>query len=110
MQMKQVHTIQGAKKFFRRLSRMNKRNYSLSKTCEELTELQELLLKSMNKRAPNRPTKQQIIEEMGDVEIRLLILKRKLGISQKELSDRKIYKANKFIGYINEGKYKDGNI
>ena len=108
--MKKVKTIQGAKRFFRKLSKMNSRKYSLSKTCEELTELQELLLKTLNKRYDARPTKEQIIEELGDVEIRLSILKRKFGITQKELDTRKIYKANKFIGYVNQKEYTDGNI
>lgn len=108
--MKQVNTIQEARKFFRKLGKMNKRSYSITKACEELTELQEVLLKSLNKRGENRPSKEQITEEFGDVEMRLSIIKTKFGINRKSLNIRKIYKANKFIGYINAGEYKDGNI
>lgn len=103
--MKKVNSIKGAKRFFRRLKRRNTVNYNLSKACEELTELQELILKKMNKRPINQPTKDLFIEEIGDVEMRLLILKDQLGVTSKELNDRKISKANKFIGYINEGTY-----
>lgn len=103
--MKEVTTIKGAKRFFRRLKRMNTRAYNLSKACEELTELEEIILKKMNKRPINQPAKQLFIEEIGDVEMRLFILKDQLNITTKELNDRKISKANKFIGYINKGEY-----
>jgi len=106
MKMKNIKTIQGAKKFFRILARKNDYNYILSKTCEELTELQEVLLKMMNKKGENKPPRQNLIEELGDVEIRLYNLKKRLKITQKDLNDRKIYKANKFIGYFNGGKYR----
>ena len=103
--MKRVNSIKGAKRFFRQLKRRNTKQYNLSKTCEELTELQELLLKTMNKRPANRPSKQMLIEEIGDVEMRLFILKDQLNITGSEVIKRKVDKANKFIGYINEGKY-----
>jgi hypothetical protein len=104
--MKNVKTIGGAKKVFRYLSKNNDYKFLLSKSCEELTELQEVLLKMSNKIGDAKPPKQHLIEEIGDVETRLLMLKKRFRITQKQVNDRKIYKANKFIGYLNEGKYK----
>lgn len=100
-----VENIFQARTFFRWLSGEIDENYLLTKTCEELTELQELLLKTVNKKAPNKPKVDKIIEEIGDVEFRLDMLKKKLGIDPKLIENRKIYKANQFITYINSGKY-----
>lgn len=105
--MKQVKTLKGARRFFRYIGdKVNDKSYNLSKASEEIAELQELVLKTLNKRAPNKPSKQSIIDEIGDVEMRIYILKRDLKITQQEINERKIYKANKFIGYIKSGDYK----
>lgn len=92
---------------FRFLGRNNNKKFLLSKTCEELTELQEILLKTMNKIDPHRPSREHLIEEIGDVEIRLAMLKERFKITNKDIVRRKMYKANKFVGYLNQGTYKN---
>lgn len=104
--MKNVKTIKGARRVFRYIAKGNYENFLLAKTCEELTELQEVLLKMMNKKGKHKPARKFLIEELGDVEIRLYNLKKRFNITQEELNKRKIYKANAFVGYLNEGKYK----
>lgn len=99
-----IETPFQAQTFFNWLSGEVDEDYILSKTCEELTELLELLLKTMNKDAKHKPSKEKIIEEIGDVEFRVRMLRRKLGISYKAVEDRKIYKANQLAQMINNGK------
>jgi len=101
-----VANTNGASRLFRYLAKNNNEKFLLAKTCEELTELQEVLLKMMNKIDPHKPTKDHLIEEIGDVYIRLEMLMERFKISVWEINVRKVYKANKFIGYLNEGKYK----
>lgn len=99
-----IETAFQAQTFFNWLSGEVDEDYLLSKTCEELTELQELLLKTINKDAKHKPAKEKIIEEIGDVEFRLRMLRRKLAISYKDIENRKIYKANQLVQLINNGK------
>lgn len=102
-----INTEREYKGLFLMIGAKNDEKFLLSKTCEELTELQEVLLKMMNKIDPHKPSREHLIEEIGDVEIRLQMLKSRFRISPKQIHDRKVYKANKFIGYLNEGKYKN---
>lgn len=51
------------------------------KALEEMAELSEVLLKTLTKNGKEKPPLEKIIEELGDVEFRLLILKTKLGIT-----------------------------
>lgn len=96
-----------ADNLFGYISRVCDEKFLLSKSCEELTELQEVLLKMSNKIDPHKPSKEHLIEEIGDVEIRLRMLKSRYEITDEDIAKRKLYKANKFIGYLNEGKYKN---
>lgn len=107
MYIRKVKGLTGANRVFSYLSKNNNEKFLLAKTCEELTELQEVLLKMMNKIDPHKPSKEHLIEEIGDVEIRLQMLKKRFKIKYSDISGRKLYKANKFIGYLNEGKYKN---
>lgn len=103
----EVATQEECKGLFQMLGAKNDEKFLLAKTCEELTELQEVLLKMMNKIYPHKPSREHLIEEIGDVEIRLQMIKSRFRITPKEIEDRKLYKANKFVGYLNEGKYKN---
>lgn len=67
--------------------------YNKLKCIEECTELTEVLVKSMTKKPDLAPSEQSIIEEIGDLEIRLAVIKRMYGesavnvrINQKQAS------------------------
>lgn len=86
------------------LSKTNKGNYNLIKACEELTELQEVLLKRIVKgEGPKNPSNLSIIEEIGDVQIRLDVLKKIFG--EYEVEQRIRSKSNKFKTYLEEKRY-----
>jgi NTP pyrophosphatase (non-canonical NTP hydrolase) len=54
--------------------------YNHTKACEELAELSTELLKKINKRGnPKEPSDQAVIDELGDVTIRLAVLVRMYG-------------------------------
>ncbi len=56
------------------LAKKNGYEYNLSKASEELQELSLVLTQKLNK--PYKITDQEIIDEIGDVEIRLAILRK----------------------------------
>jgi hypothetical protein len=86
------------------LAKTNTTEYNLIKSCEELTELQEVLLKRFTKGGgPKRPSSESIIEEIGDVQIRLDILKQLFG--EKAVEDRIKYKSEKFISHLEAKRY-----
>lgn len=89
------------------LAKTNRPEYNVLKTCEELAELQEKLLKFHLKVPEHKPTEEQIIEEVGDVFLRLMIL-----IHQYDWEDavekRVEQKEAKLVNYYKEGKYKGG--
>jgi len=68
------------------------------KALEEMSELSECLLKSLTKNGKDKPPLSKIIEEMGDVEVRLNILKHKLGIV-KEVGKRYAIKSEEIRKY-----------
>lgn len=89
------------------LAQKNTYQYNLLKTCEELNELSEILLKKVNKfGGPKEPTDDAIIEEIGDVQLRLLVLFEVFDDSKIE--ERVQYKLKKYKEYIEEGKYTGG--
>lgn len=85
----------------------NRLDYTVLKTCEELTELQERLLKFHLKIPEKRPSMEDIAEELGDVLIRLVQLTEKLELEDL-LEARMKYKVEKLWGYYLSGKYKGG--
>lgn len=90
------------KKIIKKLSQSNEYEYNLLKASEELSELSLVLLQFVNK--PNKVDKQEIIDEIGDVEIRLEILKELFD--KKSVKKRVKYKIGKFKSYIKDDKYK----
>ncbi len=78
--------------------------YNYDKTIEELFELGEVLMKKkLKKGGAKEPSDASIIEEIGDVQIRLDVLKKLFGETavQKRVED----KLAKFEGFFKEGKY-----
>jgi len=106
--LEEIKTTVGASQIFEYLARTNKKKFNFSKLAEELTELNEICLKYINKKKEFKPTKEKFIEEIGDVRIRLGILEQALGINVLDISNRIIFKANKFLEYIKEDKYDKG--
>lgn len=86
------------------LAETNTWEYNHLKAAEELMELAEVLLKKVNKKGGiKEPLDQAIIDEIGDVEIRLDVLGR--IYSAAAINDRYYGKLAKFDGFIEEGKY-----
>lgn len=79
--------------------------YNYTKLSEELFELGEVLLQTVNKKGDYRPSLKKIIEESGDVILRLHILCLSLGIADK-VNERANTKMNKILKLLEEGKYK----
>lgn len=87
------------------LTESNEEEYNYLKAAEELNELSEVLLKKVIKKGgPKEPADNMIIEEIGDVYIRLEILSNMFG--NQAVQDRISDKLNKYRQYIKEGKYK----
>ena len=92
-------------KIIETLAASNAYDYNIDKTIEELLELAEVLMKQKLKfGAPKCPTFQDVIDEIGDVQIRLDILKELYGA--KEVENRINKKLFTFSHYIKEDKYK----
>lgn len=85
----------------------NSPKYNYSKLCEELFELGEVCSKMINKKSEAAPSKEKLIEELGDVYLRIYIICKQENIIEKvdERINAKLEQLNK---YISEGKYKGG--
>lgn len=103
----EINDIDTAEMFFTQLALTNTDIYNTTKLLEELAELSEKLLKSVNKHSDHKPPQQEITDEMGDVFVRLVMYGISKGISEDDLRSRLIHKANKFKGYIKEGIYEN---
>lgn len=87
------------------LSKSNDRSYNYTKLAEEMAELDELILKRVNKEKTSKnPPDELIAEEVGDTLFRLNVLMKMLGIRDKVLS-RIDFKVDKYKSYIEENKY-----
>lgn len=93
------------KKVIKTLVNTNDPTYQLVKACKELSELNTAVLQYVTKKG-RKTTKQEIIDEIGDVKIRIKILEKVFG--EKEVKKRVDFKLKKFGGYIKEGKYEGG--
>lgn len=82
----------------------NDYKYNLLKTAEELQELSLAITQLINK--PNKVDEQEIIDELGDVKIRLKVIQH--FFSRKKVKERIKFKLDKFRSYIKEDKYKGG--
>lgn len=82
----------------------NGQEYNFRKTAEELMELALVLLQTINKKQHGAPDEQEIIDEIGDVIIRLEVLKRLY--SDEKINQRIKFKMDKFQAYIDTKKYR----
>lgn len=100
-----ITNVDDAEDFFSFLALTNTKSYNITKLLEELSELSEKLLKSINKHSDHKPSQNQIVDEIGDVMIRSVMYCICNNISEDDLKERLIHKANKFREYIEEGIY-----
>lgn len=84
------------------LHEKNGYEYNLHKASEELQELSLVLTQKLTK--PHKVNDQEIIDEIGDVEIRLEILKR--IFNKDKINKRIVDKLKKFQEYHDSDKYR----
>lgn len=85
-----------------KMVKTNETSYNVDKTIEELLELAEALMKRKLK-GDHGATQQDVIDEIGDVQIRLDVLKEIMG---PEAVDKRIdAKLEKFSGFYANNKY-----
>ena len=89
---------------YNHLLNVNDEDYTFRKTIEELQELSLILTQRLNKSKELVPDK-DIIEEIGDVEIRLKVLKKMFP--SKLIKKRINFKLTKFYKYIVDKTYKN---
>jgi NTP pyrophosphatase (non-canonical NTP hydrolase) len=88
-----------------KLATHNEPEYNEGKLIEELAELMEVIMKRKNKvGCPKQPTIQDLIDELGDVEMRVAIYKKMLGLNA-DVDIRIGTKLNKFADYLQDNKY-----
>lgn len=78
--------------------------YNCSKCIEELQELSLVLTQRLNKGTEKVPD-EKIIEEIGDVKVRLKYLESFFG--EKKIETRFNKKIDQLYGYLKSGKYKN---
>ena len=84
------------------LVKTNDPNYQLSKINEECLELGLALTQRLNK-GERGASNDDIIDEIGDLEIRLQIAKKIFG--EKQVNDRIQFKLDKYKEYASKGLY-----
>ena len=89
------------KELIKYLVENNDYKYNLLKTAEELQELSLVLTQMALKE--EKVDKQEVIDEIGDVIIRLNVLFHLFSL--KKISKRIKFKLNKLKSYIKENKY-----
>ena len=89
------------KELIKYLVENNDYKYNLLKTAEELQELSLVLTQMALKE--EKVDKQEVIDEIGDVIIRLNVLFHLFSL--KKISKRVTFKLNKLKSYIKENKY-----
>jgi hypothetical protein len=88
-------------KTIKELAKSNDYNYNLLKASEELQELSLVLTQYINK--PDRVEIKEIIDEIGDVKIRIKILEKLFN--KKSIKERVVFKINKFKTYLKNKEY-----
>lgn len=108
LKIEKIETMGQARQIFHFLGVNNKPEYNITKLCEELAELQDVLLKRHNKKPDKWPSDQSIIDEIGDVRSRITMFMASYGISEDDILKRHIDKSNKYLGYIKQNQYDRG--
>ncbi len=86
------------------LAKTNSLEYNLHKASEELLELALVLTQTLTK-STHKPDDQATIDEIGDVIIRLGILKKLYN--KEKIKERVNYKLSKYTEYIDHKSYKN---
>ena len=89
------------KELIKYLVENNDYKYNLLKTAEELQELSLVLTQMALKK--EKVDKQEVIDEIGDVHIRLKVIQH--FFSRKKVKKRVKFKLDKLKSYIKENKY-----
>ena len=89
------------KELIKYLVENNDYKYNLLKTAEELQELSLVLTQMALKK--EKVDKQEVIDELGDVHIRLKVIQH--FFSRKKVKKRVKFKLDKLKSYIKENKY-----
>lgn len=89
------------KELIKYLVENNDYKYNLLKTAEELQELSLVLTQMVLKK--EKVDKQEVIDEIGDVKIRLKVIQH--FFSRKKVKKRIKFKLDKLKSYIKENKY-----
>ena len=89
------------KELIKYLVENNDYKYNLLKTAEELQELSLVLTQMALKK--EKVDKQEVIDEIGDVKIRLKVIQH--FFSRKKVKKRIKFKLNKLKSYVKENKY-----
>lgn len=78
------------------------KEYIILKTIEELAELQEVLIKVVTKPIGALEDKrlEHLIEELGDVELRVTQIQKELGVTDKV--EKRILKKMRTLGLLTE--------
>lgn len=105
---KRIDTLGQSYEIFEFLGRHNTKKYNLAKLAEELNELSDVCLKIHNKKPDKHPSKQAMIDEIGDVKARIKMIMVSQGITNADIRKRHLHKANKYLGYLKENKYDRG--
>jgi NTP pyrophosphatase (non-canonical NTP hydrolase) len=71
---------------------------NILKVVEECAELQEVLVKYLTKSEELKPKQEKIVEEMGDVVFRIMVLARAMNI-EKEVDQRMQDKATQMYNW-----------
>ena len=90
-------------KLLTELVQKNGFNYNLHKAAEELQELALVLTQKLTK--PDKVDDQEIIDEIGDVEIRLNMLKK--IYNPEQINNRITYKLGKYKEWNDSERYKN---
>lgn len=94
-------------KIVKNIAEYNTKQYNYSKLCEELFELGEVCMKTINKKQKSQPPIEKIIEEVGDVIVRIRVLCQVEGIFGP-VSNRIGEKLNQIQKSIDKQQYKGG--
>lgn len=96
-------TVEETDHIYDHMAHNNTRKYNRLKAVEELQELALILVQKVNK--PEKVNDQQIIDEIGDVKIRLEVLER--IFSSDAINERINNKLNQFRRFIESEKHKN---
>lgn len=95
------------KEVIEQLQSYNTLDRNILKVVEETTELNEVLIKFITKKPELKPPIAKIVEEAGDVLLRLKVIAAHFGIADA-INERVKHKAAQIGKWMSEDKYKGG--